>query len=334
MLPRAFFVLILSVVAIGMEALADELPPNLGRGLGPLMEEFRAQLGAGKSDTDSFRAALAISPRAQGDAQNRLLVDVSLDGRAPLAQVRRNCEQLGGSVTAAVAWYRKGFFSAWMPLKEVEHLAGVKGVSAIHLAPRRQLRVGAITTQGAVVHKTDLVNNSGYRGAGVTVGVISDSYDDDQSDDGDPGWTDARQDEVTGDLPGPLNTLGDTTPVNVIEDGGSPSTDTDEGRAMLQIVHDVAPAANLAFCTSGDTDSEMAANIGLLQNAGCQVICDDTEFYDEPMFSDGIIAQAINNAAAQGVAYFSAIGNDGNSGYEATFNPISKTIETSSGAKG
>jgi hypothetical protein len=95
---------------------------------------------------------------------------------------------------------------------------------------------------------------------------------------------------------------------------------------MLQIVHDVAPAANLAFCTVGNSDAQMAANIARLRNtAKCQVICDDFLFFDEPMFSDGVIAQAINSAAAAGVAYFSAIGNDGNSGYQATFNPVSNT---------
>lgn len=324
---------LLSFFAPGV--LAQDVPGNLGRGLGTLVQEFDTQAQAGKSEPESFQSALATADHAQSDPQNRVLVDIMLDGKAPIDAVRQQCEKLGGSVTAAAGWYRHGILSAWLPLKEVEHLARVQGISAVHLAPKRRLRVGAVTTQGAVVHKTDLVNNSGYLGSGVTVGVLSDSYNDDRADRRDPGWTTAQDDIATGDLPGPGNPLGDTTPVDVLQDGGSPSTDTDEGRAMLQIVHDVAPAANLAFCTSGDTDAEMAANISRLEtDGGCQVICDDTGFFDEPIFSDGVIAQAINAAAANGVSYFSAIGNDGNSGYQATFNPVSDSIGRKRAAAG
>ena len=195
--------------------------------------------------------------------------------------------------------------------------------------------MGAVPSQGSVVHKANLVNASGYLGAGITVGVLSDSYNDDAYDAGDPGWTTASMDVATGDLPGAGNPGGYTTPVDVIEDGGAPQQDTDEGRAMLQIVHHVSPAAHLAFCTAGNTDAEMAANITRLQkNAKCQVICDNTGFFDEPMFSDGVIAQAINAAAAAGVAYFSAIGNDGNSGYQATFNPVSNAVGRTQAAAG
>ena len=331
MLPHfTIAAVLLSIISV-TAALADttrqaEVPANLGRGLRPLVQEYRDQLQSGIGEPASVHAALAISARAQSDANERVLVDVVLDGKAPLVQVRQQCEKLGATVTAVAPQYRNGLFSAWVPLGGVAQLATVPGVSAVHLAPRHRQLVGAVTTQGAVVHKTDLVNTSGYRGAGVTVGVVSDSYNDDRTDSSDPGWTDAQQDVETGDLPGHSNPDGDTTPVNVLEDGGDPSTDTDEGRAMLQIVHDVAPAAGLAFCTSGETDAEMAQNIERLQSeAGCQVICDDTAFDDEPMFSDGVIAQAVDTVAADGVAYFSAIGNNGNSGYEATFNPVSNT---------
>jgi hypothetical protein len=337
-LCRALCIAVMAFAIAAIAAItgrAQDVPANLGRGLGPMVGEFDAQRLSGKSEADSFQAAVATVARAQGDAQDRVLVDVMLDGKASLAQVRQRSEQLGGSVTAAAGWYRHGTFSVWLPLKAVEQLARTPGVSAVHLAPRHRLRIGAVTTQGAVVHKTDLVNNSGYLGAGVTVGVLSDSYDDDLADSRDPGWTTASQDVATGDLPGRGNPLGDTTPVDVLQDGDSPYSDTDEGRAMLQIVHDVAPAANLAFCTNGDTDSDMAENIRRLEDdAGCQVICDDVAFDDEPMFSDGVIAQAIDAAAANGVAYFSAIGNDGGSGYAATFNPVSNTTGRKQAAAG
>ena len=322
--PLDFSRLFAALLLLASPALAAS--ENLGSGLNPLLEEYRLELQSGKSAADSFQAAIADAARAQADSKQRVLVDILLDGKATPAQVHQQCETLGGAVTATVAWYRHGLISAWVPLGQVERLARSAAVSAVHLAPRRRLRIGLVTTQGAKVHKTDLVNTSGYLGAGATVGVLSDSFNDDRYDDHDPGWTNEAGDIRSGDLPGPGNPNGYDTAVDDIQDGGSPFTDTDEGRAMLQIVHDVAPAADLAFCTSGDTDAEMAANINRLVNAGCDVICDDTGFDDEPMYSDGVIAQAINSVAAnQNVAYFSAIGNDGNSGYQATFNPIANS---------
>lgn len=323
----AFAAILLALSLVAGSAFAStqpDIPENLGRGLGPLVHEYVARRQAGQSETESARAALAKSVRAQTDGKNRVLVDVVLDGNAPLAQVQRRTESLGGAITASIDWYRHGIFTAMIPLREAADVARIRGVSAVHLASGHHQRIGAATSQGTVVLNTALVNTSGYLGAGITVGVVSDSYNTDQEDASDPGWTTAQNDIATGDLPGPGTPNGYTTPVDVLQDGASYYTD--EGRAMLQIIHDVAPAANLAFCTSGTSDAQMAANIARLQNtAHCQVICDDTGFYDEPMFSDGVIAQAINRAAAAGVAYFSAIGNDGNSGYQAVFNPVSNS---------
>ena len=85
----------------------------------------------------------------------------------------------------------------------------------------------------------------------------------------------------------------------------------DEGRAMLQIVHDVAPGASLAFYTAVNSEADFANGIGKLAasvasgGAGAKVIADDVGYFDEPFFQDGIVAQAIDAVEAQGVAYFS-----------------------------
>jgi hypothetical protein len=89
-------------------------------------------------------------------------------------------------------------------------------------------------------------------------------------------------------------------------------------------VHDVAPGAALAFYTAENSEADFANGIGKLAapvasgGAGAKVIADDVGYYDEPFFQDGILAQAIDAVEAQGVAYFSAAGNDGSLAYDNT----------------
>ena len=87
----------------------------------------------------------------------------------------------------------------------------------------------------------------------------------------------------------------------------------DEGTAMLEIAHDLAPGAELYFAEgfySGG--AQFAANIEALCEAGADVIVDDIKYFDEPAFQDGIIAQGVNAAVANGCYHFSAAGNAGN----------------------
>ena len=78
---------------------------------------------------------------------------------------------------------------------------------------------------------------------------------------------------------------------------------------MAEIVHDVAPGAEIAFNTADFGQAAFAQGIVDLSNIGCQVIVDDIYYLAEPYFQDGIIAQAIDKVVKEGVTYFSAAGN-------------------------
>ena len=135
------------------------------------------------------------------------------------------------------------------------------------------------------------------------MGVLSDSYNF---------LNGAAADVASGDLP---------SNVNVLVDSGN----TDEGRAMLQLIHDVAPGAGLAFSTANGGQAAFAQHIKDLAaptssgGAGANVIVDDVFYFDEPFFQDGVIAQAVNTVASGGVAYFSSAGNQARSSYESVF---------------
>jgi hypothetical protein len=161
--------------------------------------------------------------------------------------------------------------------------------------------VGATDTQGDGAQRSDEVRASlGIDGTGVSVGVLSDSYDY---------LNGAADDVASGDLPDDVSVLQDWDHWLA----------TDEGRAMLQIVHDVAPGADLLFHTAEWTENQFAAAIRELAGAGADIIVDDIIYFAEPMFMDGGVAQAVDGVVADGVVYFSAAGNSTNHSYESPF---------------
>lgn len=138
-------------------------------------------------------------------------------------------------------------------------------------------------------------------GTGVTIGVLSDSVNQYQETINGVQYTGLAASYQTGDL-------NPNEPVDVLADG--PSGSTDEGRAMLENIHDVAPGASLAFATAEGGDLAMANNIqALATTAKANVIVDDVTYADEPFFQPGLISQAVNTVVNDGVTYFSSAGN-------------------------
>jgi Subtilase family len=226
----------------------------------------------------------------------------------------------------------------WLP---VNQLANASALSELHFAraamPRT--RSSVVATQGDFAQKSSVMraNYPGLTGAGVTVGVLSDSFNcfaqyagssvpvsgfngyarfgftATYSDDQQPSSGEAAS---TSALPAGVSVVKEASCMNY----GAPEQlpFSDEGRAILQIIHTIAPGAGLSFYTAVSTEADFANGITTLASKGAKVIDDDVGYPDEPFFQDGLIAQAINTVAAQGVAYFSSAGNDGHSSYENT----------------
>ncbi|MCU1354067.1 MAG: Alkaline phosphatase [Acidimicrobiales bacterium] len=145
---------------------------------------------------------------------------------------------------------------------------------------------------------------SGEDGTGVTVGVLSDSFNKATY-----APTHASADIASGDLPGATNPCGHLSPV-VVQSDYSGGDATDEGRAMVQIVHDLAPGAQPAFGTVTQGQVAFADQIDQMVSIGrANVIVDDVEYLDEPFFQNGPVAVAADAASAAGTTYLSAAGN-------------------------
>ncbi len=163
---------------------------------------------------------------------------------------------------------------------------------------------GSETSEGdAQVRAAQARAEFGVDGSGVRVGVLSDSFDRDAFTP-----TGAAEDTASGDLPGIGNPCGRETPVEVLDD--SEKKGEDEGRAMVQIVHDLAPGADLSFATAFKSLTSFAGNIGALTEAGADVIADDVSYFEEPFFQEGPVGVAVKKATEAGVSYFSSAGNN------------------------
>jgi hypothetical protein len=144
----------------------------------------------------------------------------------------------------------------------------------------------------------------GVDGTGVTIGLISDSYGASTV------ITSPADDVAAGLLPGAGNPCGRTSPVRVLTDDPAGH---DEGRAMLQIVHGIAPGAALMFASAGAGQVQdpvvVAAAIDALAAAGADIIVDDIGFPEGLRYQQGLVSDAVERAKAAGILTFTSAGN-------------------------
>ncbi|HYH63392.1 MAG TPA: S8 family serine peptidase, partial [Urbifossiella sp.] len=209
-----------------------------------------------------------------------------------------------GSALAGLGFVPSAPLAGWLPIRSVGAAAELPELAALRPAYRLVTSAGAAMTQGDAAQRSDDVRRLlGLDGTGVRVGVISDSFNS---------LGGASGDVASGDLPGN---------VTVLHEGAG----ADEGRAMLQVIHDVAPGAQLMFAAAGATQQVFADRIRELASAGpdgrpgADIIVDDVTFPAAPMFQDGPAARAVDEVVASGVVYFSAAGNLGRQSYESAY---------------
>jgi hypothetical protein len=225
------------------------------------------------------------------DAQGKVAVDIGAD-LSPALMSSRVMSNIIGTDTVPQHAYGMGRLRGHVNPSQLLELAANSDVKFIREADLGTTNVGAVTSQGYISHTANKVVAMGITGAGVTVGVLSDS---------------ASAAEVsaligTGDLP------ADVTVVP-----GQAGTGEDEGTAMMEIVHDMAPGAKLVFATANGGQANFANNIRTLRfTYHCDIIVDDFTYFAEGAFQDGTIAKAVNDVVADGALYFSSAANSGN----------------------
>lgn len=172
---------------------------------------------------------------------------------------------------------------AWIPAEKLVDIARLPEVTQVGQCDYAVTNV--VTSAGDGILRADKVRNQfaayGINGTGVKIGVISDGVKD-------------------------IVAVGNELPPVTVHPYHMGTGN--EGTAMLEIVHDLAPGAQLYF-SAPTTSLDMVSSITYLTGQGCNIIVDDLSFFNENYFSDSTVANAAANAVSQGVTYISAAGN-------------------------
>lgn len=306
--------------ALGTASTRADVSPRSAGPLSPRLAEL-AKPALRSAPAAKQAEALSLAPAGPGSLVregNRVLVEVRFDHGA--AAGADNLRAAGAAVVDVSRRYQTVTVAA-----KPGELDRISAVPRVAVATEVLTPITSSTCpSGDVVSKGDGQLHAaeardaeafGVDGAGVTVGILSDSFDQaTEAVAGGPIATHAEDDVKSGDLPGEENLCGQPTPVGVFEDFEEDVAD--EGRAMAQIVHDLAPGADLAFATAFSGETAFAGSIEDLARpsgeggAEARVIVDDVTYFEEPFFQEGPVGVAASNVTAGGVSYFSSAANN------------------------
>ncbi|MEQ0564285.1 S8 family serine peptidase [Amycolatopsis sp. NEAU-NG30] len=293
-----------------------------------MVDAAAARTEAGISALQSIKKSLSPAERKQSSqlvVEKRLRADRSLAAKLPdyrsgvgvsnagtvsVDIVSSRDQAVANAVKAAGGTVRyaspDGAVRADLPLSALDAIAGRGDVAEVKPAAQattwsesgnrdfraalaKQAVAATQVSEGDKAHGADTARTTyGVSGAGVKVCVLSDGVDS------------LAKSQAAGELPA----------VDVLS---GQKGSGDEGTAMLEIIHDLAPNATLGFATAFTSEASFAANIRALRSTGkCQIIVDDVSYFDESPFQDTQVAQAVNDVTAAGALYFSSAGNSGN----------------------
>ena len=234
---------------------------------------------------------------------------ITPDGAVQVFIEVEDVDQLGELTSLGVTVERVddelGIVQAQAPSAKLRAIAALPAVRHLRLPEYAFTHAGTVQTEGDAVMRSDQLRAAvGVDGTGVTVGVISDGV----------GGLAASQ--ALGDLP-----AVDTSTCNVV--GGDPGASGAEGTALLEIVHDVAPGADLMFGNFGfSTVLDFNAAVDCLA-ANADIVVDDIGWigvgpYDGTSLVSQNTAGALNGAGPI-KGYYTSVGNQAKRHYQGVF---------------
>ena len=269
---------------------------KIGPAIRLMLEELRAR-GITRANARTRNVAALSHPLVRLDRDGSIHVYLEMkDQSAPALDELR-----GRGARIDIVNRELGLVEAWIPFDLVEDVAAFENVTQLKRPSYAVTRAGSVTTESdSILNADQLRAGLSVDGTGVKVGVLS------------AGALSIADSQSSGDLPGTVRTFG-TCDLSV----WGPLF-CDEGTAMLEIVHDIAPGAKLGIGAVATTLQFISRLDKLINTYSADVVVDDIGFPGEPYFEDGAVAKAANKAGRD-VVVVSAAGNSALDHYEKNF---------------
>ena len=193
------------------------------------------------------------------------------------------------------------------PINMLKAIAdNVKGVSFIQL-PDKPIPL-VVESEGVALTEASLYHSEGYTGSGVKVAVI------------DGGFAELSAAISDGEIPNSV-VMVDCTGASCLSTDFSSETEK-HGTAVAEIVHDMAPEAQLYLIKIGDSLDLVDAKDYCINN-GIKIIntslgFPNTNFYDGECWNSNPVC-TVNDAYEKGILWVTSAGNYADRHYEATF---------------
>lgn len=313
------------------------------------LDDERPALPAGVSanlrrlfaDRDRAPRTLAATAAEHGvrTAGGRVLVDIVLSGRG--GDPARRIEAAGGTVRsvsrkhhrASVAVPDEASLARIAALPEVRHVQPAYGAFT---------RVGDVDSRAFEALNVDAIGPGtpeNLTGAGQRIGILSDSFartdgvvDGDTTTDGTPIGSNGNSSPVVLKDSKPQDSLDLPAEVELRRDDANDPL-ADEGAAMAELAHDLAPGAGISFYTAFNSFVDFAAGIDdLCGPAGATVVIDDVGYFRELMYQRDIVSRAAQECGESGVPYFSAAGNNADTAFHSVYRDVNGNDNNDNGS--
>lgn len=227
------------------------------------------------------------------------------------SEIRNVIAAFGGAVEGEVEGV---LVEALVPFNRLEALESHAGVQFVRPPVEANVPIQPPSGDTAVPQATGSVigeevaktnaddwHAAGYTGVGVKVGII-DYFDGTL-------WNNAF---AAGEVPTPAGTFCQVSGASC--DIWTIAAGEQHGQAVAEVVHEMAPGAQLYLATV-DTTADMQAAVNYFVAQGVDIISRSlTAQYDGPGNGTGPIADVINSAVANGIVWFNSAGNNAGSG--------------------
>ena len=201
----------------------------------------------------------------------------------------------GGEVTG-VGW-GDTLIQAWLPFGGLEAVAAHPDVHFVYRPlrafPAETLQVGNSTTEALGAFNAPAWHTAGYTGSGVKIGIIDGGFQ-------------GYQGLLGVDLPAAV------TVKNFVDGESDAQADgtTQHGTACVEVIHDVAPGAQL-YLAKIYTDLDLEQAVTWLIAQRVDVISTSVGFYNgSPGDGTGHLAALVRQARQAGILWVTAAGND------------------------